>query len=80
MFCCASEALRSSPSDSYSATIERARLYLGAGVKEVWIIDPGSRTAEIMRDPGRSTVVSADGDLETPLLPGFSVPLADILD
>jgi Uma2 family endonuclease len=57
----------------------KMKQYFAAGVKEVWLIDPETKTAEIWTGPHLP-----DDELEIPalitsaLLPGFSVPLAEL--
>jgi Uma2 family endonuclease len=60
----------------------KARLYARYGVPEFWVIDANERIAWIHRGPtgdNWSSVVehSPNDDLTTPILPGFSVRLAD---
>jgi Uma2 family endonuclease len=61
---------------------EKRREYREAGVREYWIIDRFARTMTVFRDaPGEPTeiVVKADETYRTPLLPGFELPLARLL-
>lgn len=61
---------------------EKRREYLAAGVREFWIIDRFRRTLTVFRAAGigpEESVISADGVYQTPLLPGFQLPLAQIL-
>lgn len=59
-------------------------LYERVGVDEYWILDPGPETARLYRREGdrlvlvQSLSASAGDFLETPLLPGFSIPLAEV--
>ena len=57
-------------------------LYSREGVDEYWIVDWQRRTVDVYRRTGESLTLahSLGGDdvLETPLLPGFSVPLTRI--
>ena len=51
--------------------------YFGAGVREVWLVDPDTRTVEVRRPDGhdrtyRGTDILDGGDV----LPGFSCPIA----
>ena len=60
----------------------KRRIYAEAGVREYWIFDPRSDTVLPLelRDgeyAERPTLTAAD-TLTTPLLPGLSIPLADI--
>jgi Uma2 family endonuclease len=54
--------------------------YLAAGTQRVWVIDPPRAVAIIYRDDGSVDTVTADDVLsgET-VLPGFTVPLREIL-
>jgi Uma2 family endonuclease len=60
----------------------KRRIYAEAGVLEYWIFDPRSDTVIPLELRGgeyaeRTTLTAAD-TLTTPLLPGLSIPLADI--
>jgi hypothetical protein len=69
-----------SPTDRDSAIMERLRDYLGAGTRLLWVIDPDARSAALYRANGTFTLVDADGVLDgEDLLPGFRIPLRDIL-
>jgi Uma2 family endonuclease len=59
----------------------KVREYFDAGVVLVWLIDPRKRTARVFSKVGKSTLVRADQALDGgAVLPGFTVPLADLLD
>ena len=52
--------------------------YLAAGIKEYWVIDRFAKKVAIFTKPGRrirATVLEADQDLTSSLLPGFALPL-----
>ncbi len=60
----------------------KRRIYAEAGVREYWIFDPRNDTVLPLELRGdayaeRPTLTAAD-TLTTPLLPGLSIPLADI--
>lgn len=61
----------------------KLRLYERAGAQEYWMLDPDRRTARVYRLAGGHFVLALDlaaGDvLETPLLPGLRIPLAEVL-
>ncbi len=56
--------------------------YAKYGVREYWIIDPVAETVEVYRLAGTEyelkAKLSGDQKLETPLLPGWKIPVADI--
>jgi Uma2 family endonuclease len=76
------EVLSSGPRKTDDLT--KRKLYERFGVREYWIVDPELETTRIYRRAGDRFVRTAElsveqGDaLTTPLLPGFSVPLADV--
>ncbi len=56
--------------------------YLRAGVREYWIIDRFQRRMTVMRggtDPVTELVIGEQATYPTPLLPGFELPLAQLL-
>jgi Uma2 family endonuclease len=62
--------------------VEKRREYLAAGIAEYWIIDRFRRTLTAVRpgpDEPRDEVVAAGATFATPLLPGFELPLAELL-
>ena len=69
-----------------TAEIDRTtklKLYARHGVQEYWLIDPEACSAEIYRRETRgfervASLESSDS-LTTPLLPGFSVPLRELV-
>jgi Uma2 family endonuclease len=55
--------------------------YFFAGVQLAWVIDPKTRTAEAYTAPDAKTPIPADGELDgDDVLPGFSLPLADLFE
>jgi Uma2 family endonuclease len=57
--------------------------YARHGVGEYWIIDPVAETVDVYRLAGSGyelkATVTGDQALETPLLPGWTMPLSDLL-
>jgi Uma2 family endonuclease len=60
--------------------IEKRAEYLASGVREYWIIDRFDRTLTACRQDGPDLIVPHDGSYRTPLLPGFELPLARLLE
>lgn len=61
---------------------EKRREYLDLGVAEYWIIDRFRRRMTVHRQPPvvpAEVVVEEQGVYRTPLLPGFELPLAQLL-
>lgn len=68
-----------SPDDTTAAMKAKAREYLAAGVRVVWVIDPDDRTVTVFAEPTRSTVLEAEATLTCEdVLPGFSCRVADL--
>ncbi|MGE0544684.1 MAG: Uma2 family endonuclease [Dehalococcoidia bacterium] len=69
-----------SPSDRFAAVVEKARDYLAAGTRLVWVIDPKGRTAAVFYPDGAARLLSEDDALEGgDVLPGFTVRVRDLL-
>jgi Uma2 family endonuclease len=67
-----------SPSNSAEDLATKIDLYFHYGAREVWIVYPKTRHVDI-HVQGGSRVVAADQSVTTPLLPAFSMPVAEIL-
>lgn len=67
-----------SPSESAIKLNRKIKAYIEAGVKEVWTIYPDTKQIYVF---GSQTVRHYDAGqiLETPLLPGFSLAVSDLL-
>jgi len=68
-----------SDSQSLAELSIKAQFYRNAGVPEVWVIDHATRVVEIWNAAGTTTITDGD-DLTSPLLPGFSLAVATLLD
>ncbi len=69
-----------SPGDRPGETLGKVAEWLDAGCRLVWVVDPKRRLARVYRQDGSETLVSADDALSgEDVVPGFSVPLDDIL-
>lgn len=68
-----------SPSDSTSEVIAKLEMYQESGIPLIWIVDPQKTTITIIAT-GKPTVVLRPGDTLDggDVLPGFSVPVAEI--
>lgn len=63
-----------SPRDSRAAHLDRAGMWLAAGAKEAWLVDPDARGVHIVSRVRRSQILAEDGTLTGgPLLPGLEV-------
>lgn len=73
----------SGPTRRVDETVKRD-LYEEAGVREYWLVDPDERGVRIWRAEKQTfaapldLLALAEDDLESPLLPGFSLPLTQI--
>lgn len=67
-----------SPGDSCSEVRQKVSEYLKAGVREVWLVDPRQRTAEVVRPGAEARVLTVAETLSTDLLPGLAIPLAEL--
>ena len=67
-----------SPFDQIGDMNRRFREYLGAGSREVWLLDHTNRELHVRTKLGIRVLEGSDV-LDSPLLPGFSVNLADLL-
>ena len=69
-----------SPGNTVSEIVEKVMEFLDAGARLVWVVDPAGRTATIYRSRRDIRIVPEDGDLDgEDVLPGFRVPLSEIL-
>ncbi len=70
-----------SPSQSGPSIAEKTALYLEAGVRLVWIIDPVRRTAHVQYADGRDRSLTVNDVLDgEDVLPGFRLPLSQLFE
>jgi Uma2 family endonuclease len=70
-----------SPSDRWTDIQEKLVEYFNIGVALVWLVDPQLEQVHVSRSLDETTRLTAEHDLTAPdLLPGFSVPLAEIFE
>jgi Uma2 family endonuclease len=68
-----------SPSETTRMIHRKLKQYFAARVKEVWLIDPDSREVEIWTGPTLTDdVLTGNGAIRTPLLPGFEMALEEL--
>jgi Uma2 family endonuclease len=68
-----------SPNDNAEELEEKIEEWVTAGVKVVWVITPATRTVRVHRADGGYAFLRATDTLTAPdILPGFSVPVADL--
>ncbi len=68
-----------SSSESAVDVHRKVREYLGAGSKEVWILDHVNGEL-FVHTPNGIRLLTAEDALESPLLPGFIVPVGDFFN
>ncbi|MBA2595366.1 MAG: Uma2 family endonuclease [Chloroflexia bacterium] len=70
-----------SPSDKMVDALSKVTMYLQAGVRIVWLIDPETMSITVFR-PDAALAVLKEGDTLDggDVLPGFSVPVAEIFE
>lgn len=68
-----------SPSDRMRQAREKVALYLEAGVRLVWLVDPDERTVTVFRPEASPVKLDATMTIDGgDVLPGFSVPVAEL--
>src|SRR5262249_24025170 len=60
-------------------TAKKVQQYLRAGCRSVWIVYPGIKRVEIHSSAGIKAFVAPETLRDEAVLPGFSLPLAEIL-
>ena len=70
-----------SPNDTWTDIETKIAEYLAIGVHLVWVIDPDPQTITVYRPNGERTRLSLSDTLSgEDVLPGFSVPVAEIFE
>jgi Uma2 family endonuclease len=68
-----------SPSETPRMIHRKLKQYFAAGVKEVWLIDPDVKEIEVWTGPSSPfRELTGSAILESPLLPGFALPLEEL--
>lgn len=68
-----------SPRNTAEEIKVKTRLYFQFGAREVWRFHPKTREV-VVHFAGRSVELNQDDTLTTPLLPGFALPVREILE
>jgi Uma2 family endonuclease len=69
-----------SPSNRPGEMRRKARMYLAAGVKMIWIVDPQKQTVAIWAPDTPERVLTSDEIVDgSDVLPGFQIRVADLL-
>lgn len=70
-----------SPSDRTGEVTEKALMWVDAGVRLVWVVDPRPRAVTVYRPEGVVTLLRGSSELDgEDVLPGFRLPLGDLFD
>ena len=70
-----------SESDRPGAVARKIREYLTHGTKLVWVVDARAGTVAVYTSPGEATTLTRTDTLDGgDVLPGFSLPLAELFD
>lgn len=70
-----------SPNDVAADVETKVDEYLHAGVRLIWVVYPETRAVNVFRPGGSDSRITADGILSgEDVVPGFSMPVADIFD
>ena len=68
-------------SDRPRAFARKVRDYFTYGTRQVWVADPRAETVVVYTAPGESTTLSRNDTLDGgKVLPGFTLPLAELFD
>lgn len=67
-----------SPNDALPDVVGNLGEYFGYGVREAWLVIPEEQQVYVYTSPTDVRILTRDQPLESPLLPGLSIPLADV--
>ena len=68
-----------SENDKHRSLMKKSMRYRKCGTKEVWVLDPETRTT-FVNSEGGLVVLQDDQMFESKLIPGFSIRLGDLFD
>jgi Uma2 family endonuclease len=69
-----------SPNDMFSDVVAKIHEYFAHGIREAWVLIPDAREVYVYTSPTDIRILSAEQTLETALLPGLSLPLAEVFE
>jgi Uma2 family endonuclease len=68
-----------SPNDAFRDVTGKLQTYFEAGVRSVWLIDPGAEQVHVYAAPTVNRILARGSDLtDDVVLPGFRLPVADL--
>ena len=67
-----------SPNDRRAGVERKTALWLSLGAKSVWLVDPKSRTVEVVRSSGERRLFQENDELIDDTVPGFRVKVSEI--
>ena len=67
-----------SPSDRRGYVERKIRLYLQTGTRSVWLVDPRTRTVEVVSSLDNRRMLHEDDELVDDTVPGFRVKVSEI--
>jgi Uma2 family endonuclease len=67
-----------SPGQSLNELRQKCQFLRRNGVRACWLIDPGTRSAEVFEGSAAGASLPATGALTSSHLPGFELPLSDL--
>jgi len=69
-----------SPDDRPGEVLQKVADWLNAGVRLVWVVDPGRRSARVYRPDGVDSQLTERDALDgEDVLPGLAIPVGDVL-
>ena len=69
------------PSNTAEEMARKRAKYFASGVRVVWEFHPPTRSAQVYAEPEAGTFIPPDGAIDGgTLLPGFTLPIADVHD
>ena len=69
-----------SPSDRRSRVEWKTELWLSLGARSVWVVNPKTRTVEVVRADGYRNLFRETDELVDDTVPGFRVPVSEIFN